>query len=301
MNKQTAITNQNLNMVDQIGPTGSVNYTQNGTWENGDPRYTQTSTYNPAQQAIFDSTTAAQGNLANLAQSQSSFLNDYLSKPFSFDNNDAANWAYDLGSQRLDPRFAEQETALRTTLANKGIREGSAAWNSEFGRLGESKNDAYNQLMLTGRGQAFNEALTGRNQPINEIIGLMSGSQLQNPGAGAPASPQTSVGGVDYAGLVGQNYQNQVNAANQSNAAMGGMFGSILGMFSDRRLKTDIVLVGAMPSGLPVYDFRYIAGSVADDGGQLHRGVMAQDVERVSPENVIYTPAGMMVIYEGLC
>src|SRR5690606_4415142 len=91
-----------------------------------------------------------------------------LSDPFEFNNQDAANWAYDLGAQRLDPRFAREEASLRDKLINSGIRPGTEAWNREMSRLGESKNDAYNQLMLTGRGQAFGEALATRNQPLNE-------------------------------------------------------------------------------------------------------------------------------------
>lgn len=309
MNRDTAITQQNLNMVNQQNPWGSVVYDQTGTkryqdsqgnWRE-DPTFTQTTTYNPAQQAIFDSTTAAQGNLANLAQSQSAFLNDYLSQPFSFNDDDAAQWAYDLASPRILGQQAQNEDSLRTTLANKGIREGSAAWNAEMGRLTNANTDQLNQLALTGRGQAYNEALTGRSQPINEIIGLMSGTQLQTPGSGSPAAPQASVGGVDYTGLVNQNYQNQVNATNQGNAAMGGLFGSVLGLFSDIRLKTDINHVGYLNSGLPVYDFRYKSGSVADDGGQLHRGVMAQDVAKMFPNAVIYTPNGMMVKYGEIC
>src|SRR3546814_4409337 len=61
-----------------------------------------------------------------------------------------------------------------------------------------------------------------RNQPINEITALLSGSQVSNPASMSGPSPQTQVGGVDYAGLVNQNYQNQMNAYG---AKMGGLFG----------------------------------------------------------------------------
>jgi hypothetical protein len=49
---------------------------------------------------------------------------------------------------------------------------------------------------------------------------------------------------------------------------------------SDRRLKRDVVQVGALPSGIPLYEFNYIWG------GPRYIGVMAQDVLKVMPEAV---------------
>lgn len=297
MNRETAITQFGLNAVNQVNPTGTVTYDQIGTWEDGTPRFQQTTSYTPEQQAIFDSSQAAMGNLAGLASEQSAFLQDYLNTPFEFTNDDAAQWAYDLASPRILQQQGQNEDALRTTLANKGIREGSAAWDAEMARMTNANTDQLNQLALTGRSQAFSEAMAARNQPINEITALLSGSQVSNPAAMSSATPQTGVAGVDYAGIVNQNYQNRVNATNQANSAMGGLFGSVLGVFSDRRLKTDIRRIGRAENGLNVYEFRYKPGSASDDGGVLHRGVMAQEVAEVMPEAVIYTEHGMMVDY----
>ena len=57
---------------------------------------------------------------------------------------------------------------------------------------------------------------------------------------------------------------------------------------SDRRLKTDIVQVGLLRAGIPLYRFRYIG---RDD---VHVGVMAQDVLPVVPEAVITDASGFM-------
>lgn len=295
MNRDTAITQQQLNMTDQYNPWGSVTYDKTGTdgfydsqgkWVET-PKYSQTTTYNPEQQAIFDKTTEAQGNLANIAADQSSFLQDYLDKPFTFDNQDAADWAYDLGASRLDPRFAQQKQQLDADLINRGIRPGTPAYDAEMARFGQTKNDAYNQLMLNGRSQAFNEALQTRSQPINELSALLSGSQIANPGTQSPGTPQTGVGGVDYTGLVNQQYQAKLQ---NSQAAMGGLFGlgsALIGAipFSDRRLKTDIRRVGETKGGTPIFTYRY-KGDRA-----FHMGVMAQDVPEarvVDPETGFY-------------
>lgn len=267
-------------MVDQHNPWGSSVYDQTGTQTiiGADgrpitvPKYTQTTTLSPEQQAIFEQGQVAQGNLAGLAADQSAAMRDYLNTPFSFTDDDASQWAYDLASPRILAQQGQNEAQLRTTLANKGIREGSAAWNAEMARLTNANTDQLNQLALTGRGQAFSEALASRNQPINELSALMSGSQVSMPQFGA--TPQTGVAGVDYTGLVNQQYQSQLA---QHNAGMGGLFGLLgtgLSLFapSDRRLKTDIKRVGTTDGGTPIYTYRYVWG------GPMQMGVMAQDV-----------------------
>lgn len=230
MNRDTAVSQQLTNMVDQNNPWGSVDYSQNGTTGYTDssgqyvtiPQFTQTTTLSPEQQAIFDKSQGAQSNIAGIAQDQSAKLGEYLNDPFEFKNQDAADWSYDLASSRILPQQQQAEEALRTRLTNQGLRPGTAAWNSEMTRMTQGNTDQMNQLALTGRSQAFGEALAGRNQPINEITALLSGSQVSNPAQMSGATPQASVGGVDYTGLVNQQYQSELAS---SNAMMGGLFG----------------------------------------------------------------------------
>lgn len=230
-NTNTAISQQMLNMIGQANPYGTVSYEQTGSnsFVGADgktytlPSFTQTTKFTPEGQAIFDKTLEAQNNIAGIAADQSGAVAEALSQPFTFNNQDAANWSYDLASQRILPQQQENQRSLETQLVNSGIRRGSSAWNSEMRRLTNANTDQLNQLALTGREQAFNEALTTRNQPLNEFNALLSQSQLSNPGTASPATPQTSVGGVDYSGLVSQNYQAKL--ANQ-----GGMLGGLFGL-----------------------------------------------------------------------
>ena len=62
-------------------------------------------------------------------------------------------------------------------------------------------------------------------------------------------------------------------------------------MFSDARLKCDIRHIGALPSGLPVYRFRYVWG------GPEHVGVMAQEAQALFPEAVIEVGGWLAVDY----
>lgn len=229
-NRDTALTEQMINMTGQTGPWGSISYDQTGnsSFVGADgkvvnvPRYTQTTTLTPEQQAIFDATQGAETNLANLAKEQSAKLQGYLSEPFEFNNRDAETWAYDLASPRLLEQQQQRQNQVRTQLINSGLRPGSEAYDREMQRLAYADNDQLNQLALQGRGQAFAEAQQLRSQPINEITALMSGSQIDNPNAMYGGTPQVGVGGVDYAGMVQQNYQNRLNA---SSAGLGGLFG----------------------------------------------------------------------------
>jgi hypothetical protein len=308
MNKETAVAQTGLNAINQYTPDGSLEYTQGGTWADGTPRFSATTSLSPASQGIFDTNQITKQNIANIGRDQSGRIGDLLGTPMKLGNEATEARLMELGSKRLDPRFARDEEALRTRLANSGIRAGSAAFDAEMAGFGNTKNDAITSLLLAGRGQANQELLTERNQPINEITALMSGSQVSNPTF--QSTPQSQVAGVDYMGMVNNNYNNAMKQyqtdVGAGNAAMGGMFGlgGTIGsaalkygggaaMFSDRRLKTDIERVGTTAHDFPLYEYTIF--------GERQRGVMADEVRGVMPEAVITHPSGyLMVNYEML-
>lgn len=227
MNLKTAVAQQGLNSTDQITPDGSLTYTQIGKWEDGTPHFQATTALSPEAQKIFDVNQGTKLNIATIGKDQSARIGDLLGTPLKLGNEEVEGRLMDLGMKRLQPQFDRNEEALRTRLVNAGIKEGSDAWNAEMGRLTQSQNDAVDQLILSGRNTANQELMTERNQPINEITALMSGSQVSNPSF--TTTPQSQVAGVDYAGLVQQNYANQVQQQQMQNsnnqALMGGLFG----------------------------------------------------------------------------
>lgn len=227
--------------------------------------------------------------------------------------------------QRQQSSLDQNREQLRTQLIASGVRPGTAAYSAEMARLGQTENDArlanilaagqeqsrlvgleadraafgnnalLNQASLSNsaRGQYMNEAYAQRNQPLTEIAALMSGSQIQNPNF--VNTPQTQVGGVDYMGLVSDNYKAKVS---QSNAAMGGLFGLAgagLKLFSDRRLKTDIKRDGER-NGLPWYSFRYVWDKITDP---IRHGFMSDDLRKAKPDSVSVHSSGFdMVDYD---
>lgn len=308
-NVSTALANAQLGNVNQYGPDGSVTYSQNGGQWITDPtsnakyfipQYSQTTTLSAQQQAIKNQEDAANLNLGKIAANQSAFLNDYLSKPVNLNNEATEARLMELGRKRLDPIIAQRDEDLRTRLANQGIKAGSDAYARELNTFNQGTNDAYNQLLLNGRQQAVSEALTERNQPLNEIGALLSGSQVSMPTFGAGTN-QPSIPTVDYAGLVNQNYQNQLGAYNNQMAQRQGVLGGLFGLggklisLSDRRAKKDIKPVGRL-MGHNLYEYSY-KGKF--DDGRKHVGVMAQEAEKKAPGAVSVRSDGLRQVDYG--
>ncbi|MVB00050.1 hypothetical protein GN330_22625 [Nitratireductor sp. CAU 1489] len=299
----TALANAMLGNVNRVGPEGSVTYDQSGEYSFTDPytgqtyhipRFTENVQLSDNQQRTYDRQQDAEFNLADLAAQQSGFLTDYMAEPIDLSNEATEARLFELGSKRLDPRFAREEEAMRTNLLNRGIREGSDAFSAAMGDFNQGRNDAYNQLLLTGRGQAVQEALAQRSQPINEIASLLGGSQVNIPqftGGNMPTIPTT-----DNAGLINQNYNQQLQnwqiQNQQRNSLLGGLFG--LGsslIMSDKRTKEDIEKVGKTDDGQAIYKFRYKGSPL------LQMGLMAQEVEKKKPGAVKEVAGIKMVDY----
>lgn len=300
----TAIANAYMGGVNQIGPDGSKTREQTGTYQWHDPytgktydipTFTETTSLSPEQQKLYDLNNRTQQNLGQIGVEQSDKIRGLLGTNVNLSNEAVESRLFDLGSKRLTPQFERDEEALRARLANQGLQPGSAAWNTEMERLGQNKNDAMNQLLLSGRGQSIQEILTERNQPLNEISALLSGSQVSQPQFGGVNMPNIPT--TDVAGLINQNYQqkqqNYQMQQQQQNALLGGLFGlGAAGVYkwSDKRLKKDIKKIGKTDDGQNLYSYKYKGSS------EPQIGLMAQEVERERPDAVVTTPSGYKVV-----
>lgn len=284
-NITTAFLERMMNMGGGIEtPDGSVSYSQSGTYDYVDPasgkKYSipmmkATSSLSPQQQAIKDRSDAARLTAADTA----AMLAKQFQDAGSFEN-DIDNKMYDYKMKRVQPQVDMMRRRAINDATDRGIRPGTAAYDTLMRSVGEQENDAYNQAAITSRGLALAE----RAQRAGEIPGFLGVGQ---PGV-APDVPQvrSSIAGVDGIGAAGQDYQNKMAAYQQKsqtiNQALGGMFG-IAGNFikySDRRLKTDIKRVGKTDDGQSIYQYRY------KGGGGMQLGLMAQEVEKKHPDAV---------------
>lgn len=276
-NKATAITQYGLNATNQVTPYGNLSYSQNGTWSDGTPRFTATQTLSPEQQQLYQQQTQLGSKLNNLAIGQTDRLSNVLSSPIDLSNEATESRLMQLGRARLDPIIAQRQKATEAELLNKGVRPGTEAYRRATEAVNQQTNDAYNQLLLTGRGQSVQEALAERNQPINEISALMGGGQVQSPNF--VNTPTPGVNGTDVAGITNNAYNQNMQAYQSKMSGLLGL-GTALGgwVFSDIRLKSNIERVGTHKLGIGVYDY--------DIFGKRERGVMAHEVADVMPQAV---------------
>lgn len=82
----TAITNANLNRINQYGPQGSLTYSIDGYNEDGTPKYSQHETYSPEQQALYDQQMKIANSLSGLAGDTVGRARDTMSKEFNYNN-----------------------------------------------------------------------------------------------------------------------------------------------------------------------------------------------------------------------
>lgn len=191
--------------------------------------------------------------------------------------------------------------------ASDAQSQANAAMGQNYGQAGtlaglynQAAAQQYNQNL--GAAQFGNQAqqqrlqqdLAMRNQPLNEIMGLLSGSPIQTP-----QFQGYSGGGNIQAAPVSQAATNQGNynagAYNSQMQALNGLYGGIGNLagakFSDIRLKSNIVKVGDHPKGFGIYEY--------DIDGRRERGVMAQEVEKIIPEAVMEHPNGFKMVNYG--
>lgn len=224
-NQRAAIQNANLNRIDQIGPTGSLTYTQTGTYEDGTPKYTQTQKYSDVVQKQFD---AQQNQNINLLGAEDNLVNQINGQSTTSLNPDANDLAktrdayYAQQKSYLDPQFESEQKKLQTQLANAGVVQNSDAYNEAMDAFNRQRtfsyNNAQNNAITAGgaeQSRLFNLGLSARNQPINEFNALRTGTNIENPNYANFAT--SNVQPVDQSSIYNQNYGNAVaNANNQS-------------------------------------------------------------------------------------
>lgn len=160
MNKETAISQAQLNMVNQNGPQGSSVYNQIGTYADGTPKFEQNVTLSPAQQALYDSQNSISQQALGLGQNAIGKVQSAIDKPFDTSNlpgqvygvsggkisnsNDySANVksVQDALMSRLAPQIQQDRTRLDTKLANQGVTQGSDAYNRAQNLSEQNIND----------------------------------------------------------------------------------------------------------------------------------------------------------------
>ena len=136
--------------------------------------------------------------------------------------------------------FGQQVTQQQ--LGNQAVSQNQQAALQQQQAALAAQNQQYNQLLQaaqfgnTAQQQSLQQQLALRNQPLNEIAGLMSGSQIQMPQfqgyQGVNVAPPPIFAGAQAAGQAAlQNYGIQQSAANANTQGLFGLAGAGLGAY----------------------------------------------------------------------
>jgi len=317
-NLEAARANIAANRVSQYTPYGSLEYEVSGEDKFGNPMWKATQALAPAQQQLLDYQNKASLGLGELTGKGLGYVSNMLETPFDtsrlpttgFNPSQSYQDAY---MQRLAPQLQQGREQLSQDLANRGIDIGSEAYDRAMQSQAQRENDLLLGATTQGfgvgqqaRGQALQEQAYLRNEPLNTLNAVRTGSQVQGPNFVNPAM-QANTAGADILGATQMGYNAQMGAANAQNAANNAMTQGLFSLggaalMSDIRTKENIEVIGVAKNGLTVYKYEY-RNEFKDHelaGSGVYYGYMAQEVEQVYPYAVITLNDGYKVVDYGL-
>jgi hypothetical protein len=215
--------------------------------------------------------------------------------------------------QRLAPQLEQGRDQLQQQLANKGIDIGSKAYDRAMQTQQQRENDLLLGATTQGFGvgqqarqSALQEQAYLRNEPLNTLSAVRTGSQVTGPQF-VNSAQQATTGGADILGASQMGYNAQMGNFNAQQAAQQNFNQGLMGlgaagiMASDIRMKENIKHIACLPNGLPVYTYEY-----KDEfknhplaGHGTHTGVMAHEVEAMYPNAVITLDNGYKAVDYG--
>jgi len=243
-------------------------------------------------------------NMASLGNQLSSQLSERPDYIYSVTVSDdeakrIENATYQNAVSKIAPQFESQQRQLETRLQNQGISPGSEAYNSAMNNLMAQQNNAYVQA-------AFDSISAGQNAYSNNLSNQIAAGNFQNSARMLPISEissllQNTQSGYDVAmdkysiankidSRIAQNKTMNEDARLSSGMSALTSVAKLASMFSDEDLKQNIVEVGRLYNGLPVYLYTYKGDNIPQIG------LLAQDVAYHNPMAVFVDESGFMKV-----
>jgi hypothetical protein len=309
------------NRVNQYTPYGSLEYKQYGVDSYGNPLWSATTNLNDVGTQLLNNQNQTSLGLGQTINASLGRVQDTMGQAFnpnlpSTGMNPGQSYQ-DAYMQRLQPQIEQSRESNQASLRNQGVVPGTKAYENAMRQQGMKENDLLAAATTQGFGtglqanqQAYNQAMTNYNMPLNTLSALRSGSQVQNP-TFINAPQQATTSGADLLTAAQATGQYNLGASNASSAAQSGFNQGLMGLggslgsaylSSDIRMKENIKEIGVLANGLPVYEYEYKPefkdGKFAGHGKFV--GVMAHEVEQVIPQAVKTLDDGYKVVDYGL-
>ena len=230
------------NRVNQVTPYGNLNYSVSGQDPYGNPTWTATQSLSPDQQQLYQQQMQTSLGLGNLQNQGLGYVQNMLSKPFDTSTLpqsgiNPGETMQDSVLRRLQPQIAQQREMTTAQLANQGIVPGTTAYENAMRMQNQKENDLLTSAVIQGTNtglaanqQAFGQAGYIRNEPINTLNAIRSGSQVTNPSYISNIPQQATTSGADILGASQMGYNAQMGNFNAQQAAQANFNQGLMGL-----------------------------------------------------------------------
>lgn len=228
------------NRVNQVTPYGNLTYTQSGSDPYGNPMWTATTSLSDVGQKLLNNQNEAALGLGGTINSALGRVQSTMGKEFapnlpSYGINPGETMT-DSVMRRLQPQMAQQQKSFDATMANQGIPVGSEAYMNAKRAFDQQQNDLLTSAViqgtntgLTANQQAYNQAMTNYNLPLNTLNALRTGAQAQNP-TFVNTPQQATTAGADILGASQMGFNAQQGQYNAQQAQNAGMLSGLMGL-----------------------------------------------------------------------
>jgi hypothetical protein len=228
------------NRVNQVTPYGNLTYTQSGSDPYGNPMWTATTSLSDVGQKLLNNQNEAALGLGGtinsaLGRVQSTMGQEFAPNLPSYGINPGETMT-DSVMRRLQPQMAQQQKSFDATMANQGIPVGSEAYMNAKRSFDQQQNDLLTSAViqgtntgLTANQQAYNQAMTNYNLPLNTLNALRTGAQAQNP-TFVNTPQQATTAGADILGASQMGFNAQQGQYNAQQAQNAGMLSGLMGL-----------------------------------------------------------------------
>jgi hypothetical protein len=229
------------NRVNQVTPYGNLDYAITGEDPYGNPTWTATQTLSPDQQQLLDYQNQTSMGLGKLAGQGLGYVEEMLKTPFDtsrlpstgFNPSQSYQDAY---MQRLAPQIQQGQEQLQQRLANQGIQIGSEAYDRAMMNQAQRENDLLLGATTQGFGvgqqarqSALQEQAYLRNEPLNTLSAVRTGSQVTGPQF-VNSAQQATTAGPDLLGAAQMTNNAQMGAYNAQQAGQNSMTSGLMGL-----------------------------------------------------------------------
>jgi len=230
------------NRVNQVTPYGNLDYSISGQDPYGNPTWTATQSLSPDQQQLYQQQMQTSLGLGNLQNQGLGYVQNMLSKPFDTSTLpqsgiNPGETMQDSVLRRLQPQIAQQREMSQAQLANQGIVPGTTAYENAMRMQNQKENDLLTSAVIQGTNtglaanqQAFGQAGYIRNEPINTLNAIRSGSQVTNPSYISNIPQQATTSGADLLGASQMGYNAQMGNFNAQQAAQANFNQGLMGL-----------------------------------------------------------------------